>query len=204
LDALQCYNIQTSLSNHSAISHSDIVVLATKPDVTAYICEENASALYKKTIVSLAAKNTISDLEALARTPVSRVMTGLFVREEIAWYTMSPQANDCDEDIVRYIFREVARPVQEPLLAVRMALAVFTGIDAKFMDVVLKVCQDPAVLEVLVASKHAIANAANRGVSPANIVQSVGGPKSYTAKTIDALEREGVFALIAQYLKKLF
>ncbi|NQV09369.1 NAD(P)-binding domain-containing protein, partial [Candidatus Woesearchaeota archaeon] len=116
------YGINTTTDNGYAAQNSDIIVLAVKPDDVKKAAQQINGYANNKLVISLAAARSIDYIEELVGTRVSRVMTGVFVKDEVAAYTLGEESEK-DRATIQYIFGSNAKEVDENLLADRTFIA---------------------------------------------------------------------------------
>ena len=125
----QKYSIEVSNDNNYAVKNSEVVVLCVKPKFFDNVCREIKYSVKDKLVISLAAAKSIAGIEKiLDQSRVCRAMTGIFVSEEIAAYTLGSKTTEEDESVVKYIFGDSARKVEEKGLADRTWIACDTGL----------------------------------------------------------------------------
>lgn len=128
--------IKTTVDNRYAIEDANVVILCVKPDKLDHVLNEIKDGCKDKHIVSIAAGVTLEYLEGLFDTSnhISRVMTGIYHPNEIAWYTPGKYATEEDEETIKYIFGKSTSKVPEEHLYFRTMLACYPGILGNLSD----------------------------------------------------------------------
>ncbi|TKJ17820.1 hypothetical protein CEE44_04840 [Candidatus Woesearchaeota archaeon B3_Woes] len=193
--------IQTSSDNNYAAKESDVLILAVKPPLIDTVSKEISYYTSNKLVISLAAARTIEQIEYAfsdESARVARVITGLFVAEEVAAYTLSNRCINEDESAIRYIFGQDARSIEENLLAHRTFIACDTGLIPKSIGEKMQELERLGISKeesrlFYAATLHAIANHLSEGISGEEIYEAVGGKGSFTQKLGN--EQEGIYRL---------
>jgi pyrroline-5-carboxylate reductase len=198
--------IETTTDNKLAAEHSDVVVLTVKPKLIGDVAEEIFEYSKDKLVVSLAAGRSLDVLENLfGYSRIARVMTGIFVKDEVAAYTLGKNCVEEDENTVKYIFGSDAREVDENQLAGRTWVACDVGLMAKEIE---------AKISALVGSGmnakdatmfysgvlKALATGTEFGTSCDEIYNSVGGPGSFTNDLYESMVQEGHFDMLVRFV----
>jgi pyrroline-5-carboxylate reductase len=200
--------IETTTDNKQAAEHSDIVVLAVKPRLIEEVATEISVYSKDKLVVSLAAKKSIDILQgALNYSRVARVMAGIFVKDEVAAYTLGKNCVKEDEEVIRYIFGTNAREVEEEHLAGRTWVACDTGIMAREVGAKISALVDSGMNEKDAAmfysgTLRALAKEIESGTSCGEIYDSVAGPGSFTDDLYKLMVQEGHFDLLVRLVDK--
>ncbi|KAA8491956.1 Pyrroline-5-carboxylate reductase [Porphyridium purpureum] len=122
LDVMGALGLNATFDGEEVLRHTDIVVLAVKPDTAATALEPTRSTDKAHLIISICAGVTLSSLESFVgpKTRVVRVMpnTPCLVGATAAGYALGAKASQQDSQTVDRIFASVglARAVPEKLL----------------------------------------------------------------------------------------
>jgi len=197
-----------SSDNQAAVESAEMVVLAVKPDCVEDVSREIAQQAKDKLVISAVAAKNLDCLENLMKeSRVARVMTGVFVGEEIAAYTLGSRCKEGDAEMVKYAFGETATPIEELFLAERTWIACDTGLIAKGISLktarLVKQGLDLATAMRWYASAlGAVANRLDAGMTGDEIMTLVAGPKSLTGKIDEAFESEGLYKTIDRWIQE--
>jgi pyrroline-5-carboxylate reductase len=180
--------ITTSSNNCYAAKESDIIILAVKPKLIEEVCNEIKQYTNKKLIISLAAAKTIEQITSATNnksTRISRVITGLYVAEQIAMCALSNNCTTDDREIIQYIFGQTAMERKEELLAHRTWIACATGlrpnaIDEEISELVKWGMNRQDANLIYAQDLESIAKRLRNGISGKEILNAVGGPESFT------------------------
>ena len=205
--------IGTTTDNKQAAEHSDIVILAVKPKLIEEVATEISKYSKDKLVISLAAAKPIDELERyFSQSRIARVMTGIFVKDEVAAYTLGKKCVGEDEEIIKYIFGTKAREVGEEHLAGRTFIACDTGLMAKEVESKISALVDSGINTrdaaiFYAGTLKALASAIESGRTGDEIYCSVAGPGSFTSKLYESMVKEGHFdllvKLVTETVKKL-
>ena len=196
--------IGTTTDNKQAAEHSDVVVLAVKPKLIEDVATEISVYSKDKLVISLAAAKSINELEQyFSKSRVARVMTGIFVRDEIAAYTLGKNCVKEDEEVVQYIFSSNIGEVEEEHLAGRTFIACDLGLMAKEVGAKISVLVDSGMNEKDAAmfysgTLRALAKGIESGQSCDEIYDSVAGPGSFTNDLYKSMVKKGHFDLLVR------
>ncbi len=187
--------------NAYASSLAEIVVLAVKPSSLQQVSAQIKQCLDDKLVLSLAAGKSIAEIEAiLPSSRIARVMTGIFVADEIAAYTLGSRCCEEDSAVVKYLFGPKAISVAEELLADRTWIACDTGLLAKGIDHKIRALGIPAAEARLIyaATLQGIARRLQQGETGEGIYRQVAGKSSFTEGLHNYLEQEGYYKLVEE------
>ncbi len=207
----QKYNgIEGTTDNCYAAQKAEVIVVTTKPKITMNeVGPEITAYVQKKLVVSLAAATSLEKLYQIlgAETRIARVMTGLYIKDELAAYTLGKNTTVEDRAMVHYIFGQSSRELEEKLLAHRTFIACDTGLTAKETEVkVEQLVQEglPKELACLfyAAMYEALAYQLKKGVSGAEIYAEVGGSGSFTQGLGILIEEKGFYELLKECVQK--
>ncbi|MBT3813869.1 NAD(P)-binding domain-containing protein [Candidatus Woesearchaeota archaeon] len=202
----QQYGIEVSNNNVYAVKNSDVVILGLKPNSLDDVCEEIKYSAKDKLVISLAAGKSIANIESiLDQSRVCRVMTGIFVSDEIAAYALGSKTTEEDEAIVKYIFGGSAKEVDEKALADRTWIACDTGLMAKGIERKidsLDGLNEEDARAMYGATLMAIGKRLLMGTSGDEIYGQVAGPGSFTGKLHDSLIENGAYDLMSECVRE--
>ncbi len=198
--------IKVSNDNLSAVENSDVVVLGVKPYLVDIVCNEIKNYAKDKLVISLAAAKNIAQLSQILNiSRICRVMTGVFVHDEIAAYTFDTTKTREDELVVKYIFGSSAKEVHEDALADRTWIACDTGLMAKAIEHKInsleRLSREDARM-MYAATLEGIARSLRTGMTGDQIYAFVAGPGSFTGKLHDFLTEKGAYSLMAESVVK--
>lgn len=182
--------IQTSSDNSYAARESDVLILVVKPKLIDTVSSEIGQYTGDKLVISLAAGKSIEQIEQAIGNEsarVARMMTGLFVAEEVAAYTLGSRCTSEDESTIRYVFGQDVKSVEEYLLAHRTFIACDTGLISKAIGEKMQELErlgmgKEEARSFYAATLHAIANRFGMGINGEEIYEAVGGQGSFTQK----------------------
>ncbi len=202
--------IEVTSDNRLAVQQSEVIVLAVKPYALEEVATELRSELSSQLVISLAAGKKLSQLEEwLGYSRVARVMTGLFVAEEMAFYTSGSGCREEDSIWVKYIFGEETIEVEESLLDARTYLACDLGIMAQEEEAKIKRLAQEGISEGdlrLVYGKMllALGKRFTEGTSGEELFSQVTGnsEKAFTYKLHCWLEEQGHYELLESSIEK--
>ena len=208
----QYKGVYVTTDNAEAVDNADIIVLAVKP----YCIEEAAQQIKQhsvgKLVISVAAAKKLGMIEGILETSrVARVMTGVFVADEVAAYALGTRGGaeekEYDRNAIKYIFGADARELAEELLAHRTWVACDTGLLS--YEVELKVqklkqlgMNEEAARLFYAATLEAIGTRLRAGMSGDAIYNLVAGQKSFTAKMRQFLEDNGCMYIMEQAIEQ--
>lgn len=207
----QQYGIQTTTNNVEAIEKSDVVVVTVKPKVLDDLLKdpigrEIAYVAREKLVITVAAARSIAQIEAvLDASRVCRVMTGIYVAEEIAAYTLGSRCTHEDATVVKYIFGDRSREVKEAGLADRTWIACYNGLMGKEIEyqiAALPELQQDEARRMVGAMLEAMGKQLQRGVTGHKIFDAVAGPGSFTGKLYEVLREAGVYDKLVDSVKR--
>jgi len=202
----QQFRTETTANNVDATEKSDVVVMAVKPYRLEDVCQEIAYVTREKLVISLAAARSIAQIEAILNASrVCRVMTGIFVADEIAAYTLGSRCTTEDAGVIRYIFGDRAKEVKEDALADRTWIACDTGLIAKAIEyqiAALPELQHDEARRMYGATLEGIAKQFQRGMTGHEIFSAVAGPGSFTGKLHESLQDAGVYEKLMDCVKR--
>ena len=202
----QQYQIEVSTNNCYVVEKSDVVILAVKPQYLDEVCNEIKHYAKNKLVISLAAAKNIAGIEEiLDQSRVCRVMTGIFVSDEVAAYTFGSQNVRDDEATIKYIFGDSARKVEEDGLTDRTWIACYTGLAAKVSEYIIKSFSGLSEEDARIMMSTTIAEVGKHLsiMSGDKIYGSVAGPNSYTGRLHESMVEMGIYQLIDKCLKKV-
>ncbi len=202
--------IETTTNNCYAVQQADVVVVATKPKITTdEVGPEIAAYTKEKFVICLAAARSLEKLYQIlgTETRIARVMTGLYVKDELAAYVLGYNANGEDRAMVHYIFGQEAREMEEKLLAHRTFVACDLGLMAKEIDIKMEQLEKEGLPReqaylFYAATLDALAQRLKNGVSGADIYGEVGGPGSFTKDLGTMIEEKGFYRLLQECIEK--
>jgi pyrroline-5-carboxylate reductase len=205
LDELQQrYCIEVSNNNNYAVENSDVVILSVKPNYLDDVCKEIKYFAKDKLVISLAAGKSIANIESiLDQSRVCRVMTGIFVSDEVAAYTLGSKTTEEDEAVVKYIFGGSARKVAEDGLTDRTWIACYTGLVAKVSEYIINSLSGLSEEDARTMLSTTITEVGKHLsiMSGDKIYHSVAGPNSHTGKLHASMVEMGIYHLIDKCLK---
>ncbi|MBI5391078.1 NAD(P)-binding domain-containing protein [Candidatus Woesearchaeota archaeon] len=199
------YGILGTTSNVYAAEKADIVVVAVKPYMIEQVGEEIKDAVHNKLVVSLAAAKGISYLEKIMpQARVARVMTGIFVEDEIAAYALGSRSDGKDAGVIKYIFRAAVQ-VHEDALADRTWIACDAGLMAKGIQSkigALPNLQKEDARQMYAATLEGIAKSLKAGLTGDEIFDLVAGPGSFTGKLEQSLHDAGYYKTLKECVER--
>ncbi|MBU1111724.1 MAG: NAD(P)-binding domain-containing protein [archaeon] len=202
----QNYDVKASKNNFYAVENSDIVILGVKPYLIEEICKEIKPYAQGKLVISLAAAKSISEIEdVLGESRICRVMTGIFVKDEVAAYSFGSKRNEEDAEIVRYIFGNDAIEVEENALADRTWIACDTGLLAKEVENKIKSLEymdENSARIMYAATLEAVSKGLRDGMTGNQIFDKVAGSGSFTEKLHNSLKEKGIYKHMAKLVKE--
>lgn len=201
--------IETTTNNCYAVQKAEVVVVATKPNITtAKVGPEIAAYTKEKFVISVAAATSLEKLYQILgqETRIARVMTGLYVKDELAAYCLGHNANAEDRAMVQYIFGQNAIELEERLLAHRTFIACDLGLMAKEINVKMEQLAQEGLARAdaylfYAATLDALAQRLKKGISGAEIYGEVGGLGSFTKRLGDFLEQNRYYALLEECVR---
>jgi pyrroline-5-carboxylate reductase len=179
------YNIGYTVDNCLAVEKSDVVILTVKPRHLEGVLEEIKDVAKDKLVLSLVAAKELSYLEdKLPNSRIARAMTGIFVSEEAAGYTLGSRITPADKQSINYILND-PREVTEKDLALRTWIACFTGLAAYGVEVLVEHCYKEGMRidnarAFLGSTIQALGKIIYGGHSGTDLGDKVGGPDSFT------------------------
>lgn len=202
--------IETTTNNCHAVQQADIIVIATKPKITINeVGPEIAGYTKNKGVISLAAATSLEKLYEILgeKTRVARVMTGLYVKDEIAAYCLGHNATAEDRTTLHYIFGHNAKELEERLLAHRTFIACDLGLMAKEIDAKVEQLEQEGLAKeqaylFYAATLDALAKRLRNGICGAEIYKEVGGPGSFTKGLGTMIEEKGFYQLLQECVEK--
>ncbi len=202
--------IEVTSDNCRAVQQSEVVVLTVKPYALEEVATELRSELSSQLVISLAAGKKLSQLEEwLGYSRVSRVMTGLFVAEEIAFYTLGSGCLEEDSHWLKYLFGEDALKVEEPLLDVRTYLACDLGIMVQEEEAKIKRLAQEGISKEHLRLAYgkmllALGKRFTEGTSGEELFSQVTGnsEKAFTYKLHCWLKEQGHYELLESSIEK--
>ncbi|MBI5072969.1 NAD(P)-binding domain-containing protein [Candidatus Woesearchaeota archaeon] len=202
--------IETRTNNCYAVQRADVIVVATKPKITINeVGPEIAAYTKEKLVICLAAATSLEKLYQIlgTETRTARVMTGLYVKDELAAYTLGENTTAEDRAMVHYIFGSDAIELEEKLLAHRTFIACDTGLTAKETDVKIEELVQEGMPRqqacLFYAAMHeALAHQLRKGISGTDIYAEVGGSGSFTRGLGTMLEETGFYELLRECVQK--
>ena len=200
--------IETTTDNKLAAEKSDVVILTVKPKLIEEVGLEISQYAQDKLVVSLAAGKSISYLESFfSESRVARAMTGVFVEDEVAAYSLGKDCAAEDYSVIEYIFGTNAIEVEEEHLTGRTFIACDTGIMAREVAEKAKALIDYGMDVRNVASFYAgtlraLATGLEAGMSGEQMYFEVAGKDSFTGKLYRSLLEDGHFKLLKKAVDK--
>lgn len=202
--------IEITTDNCDAVQQADVIVVATKPKITiTEVGPEIAAYTKEKFVISLAAATSLDKLYQIlgAETRIVRVMTGLYVKDELAAYCLGHNASAEDRAMVRYIFGRNAIELEEKLLAHRTFIACYLGLLAKQLDVQIEQLEQEGLPRekacfVYASMLEGLAQQLKKGVSGNSIYEEVGGPGSFTKRLGTMIEESRFYQLLQKCVQE--
>lgn len=202
--------IKTTTNNAEAVEEAEILILSVKPAYVCGVAEEIKSIAQDKLLISLAAATQLKDLESLfSNYRIARVMTGVFVEDEIAVYTSGSKCSKEDETAIKYIFGSRAIKVCENVLDLMTYPACDDGILAMETEKKIEKLSELGMEEddarkVYGAKMIALGKKFLEGAKGTEIFDRVtgGSEKSFTAKLYNNLVEQGHIERITESIEK--
>ncbi len=195
--------IRITTDNSEAAGQSDVVILSVKPKAVPEVLEE--VDLEDKLLISAAAGISIEELKSETSGRVARIMAGLFVKEEVVFYT----AEDPDVEVIDELFGPETVRVDEEVLAGRTFIACDTGLIPKLIQSKVDELEEhgvpkPEALKAYGATLSAIGKRLSQGVSGDEIFEQVtgGSEESFTYGLYEQLKEGGCEEEILKALRR--
>lgn len=206
----QRYNgIETTTNNRDAARQAHMIILAAKPKGIEEVAKEIREETKEKLVISIAAAKSLDYLYTVLdpQARIARVMTGLYVRDELAAYCFGHNASAEDRAMVRYIFGRNAIELEEKLLAHRTFIACYLGLLAKQIDVQIEQLEEEGLPRkeahlFYAAMLDALAQQVKNGISGNSIYEEVGGPESFTKRLGTMIEKSGFYQLLQKCVEE--
>ncbi len=214
----QQHNISTTTDNNEAISQSNVVVLAVKPQVIKSVIVEYAETLTKKLVISIAAGVPMGHLESWLKplTPIIHCMPNLpaAVCEGVTAIIANPFVSSDQKTLADRIFKAVGDTVWiEDDRHIDIVTAVSGSGPAYFfylMDAMIQAAtelgMDAAVARTL-ATRTAVGAsslAVDSPKAPATLRNEVASPGGTTERALETLDASGVRESIIDAVKAAF
>ena len=202
--------IRTTTSNREAVKNANVILLCVKPYAISDVCDEIRDSLSGQLVISSAAKKTILEIQEYlgGYAKVARIMTGLFAREEIVYYSLGKNCSSIDEVVVSSLFKK-SRRVEEQILAHRTQAACDIGIIALDIEARIKELSALGLEEkdgrILYGGiLQAIGKRLEQGFTGEELYNLVTGRsiESFTAKIRKTLEEGGHYDRIRDMVRK--
>ena len=201
--------IEITTDNRYAAQQAHTIILAVKPKIIEEVAQEIRGYTSGKLVISIAAAKSLDVLYRVLdkQARVARVMTGLYVKYEIAAYCLGRGATQEDKERVRYIFGQTAREMEEKFLAHRTFVACDTGLMAKEIEEKMKQLEKEGLSRenaylFYAAMLEAVAQKLRKGVSGEEIYGEVGGEGSFTKSLGSSIEERGYYRHLQECVEK--
>ncbi|HTZ19098.1 MAG TPA: pyrroline-5-carboxylate reductase [Dissulfurispiraceae bacterium] len=210
---IRTYGVTATASNTEAAGHSEIIILAVKPQNMAAVLDEISPAVTsEKTVVSIAAGITLSFLQSRLKTDrLIRVMpnTPALVQEGMSVISLCSCLPVKIVEPVRDIFSSIGKVLTLPekqMNAVTALSGSGPGFVALFTEALIasgeKMGLSPDnALELAVQTVIGTAKLLETGMPPVELRKMVTSPGGTTAAGIRTFEEKGLAALVAEALE---
>ena len=203
------YNIEVSTDNLYAASQAETIVLGVKPKYIYDIAKEISEHTTGKLVVSLAAAVSIDKLQKSLNNEqarVARVMTGLYIGNETACYSLDQRCTETDQRRLKYLFGQSSARVTEEILAHRTMIACATGLKAKQVHEDIKAITDLGMdarlaTECYATTLQQLAQAILDGKSGEQILDEVGMEGSFTRALETKIQESGFYDLMRELIE---
>lgn len=206
------YGIETTPDNRQAVSKSDIIILAVKPQQMQGVLDEIAGAVsVNKTVVSIAAGITLSFIKGRLKTErLIRAMPNLAatVGEGMTALALCECFTGKGIDTVKEIFMSVGRVMMMPEKYMDSVTAL-SGSGPAFMALFVDSMVNSAVemglsekdaLELAVQTATGTAKLLDGGISPEKLIAMVKSPGGTTEAGLKVFEEKGLKAIVKDAL----
>ncbi|MFC1648131.1 pyrroline-5-carboxylate reductase family protein [Nanoarchaeota archaeon] len=195
-------DVEKTSDNAFAVKKSDVVILAVKPQQIEEVCKEIAPFVDDKLVISFAAAVKLEKLkEWLNSDRVVRMMTGIFVKDEIQCYCP-------DDEIIQEIFPD-AILTNEDGIDCRAYIGTRPGIlpmelEVEIAELAKNGLTEEQAREIYGAMLIAIGKNMKKGMKGPDFMKQVTGghEESFTARLHKHLEDEGYFEILKKSIKK--
>jgi len=208
----QAYGVRTTGSNVEAVTSSDIIILAVKPQNMEAVLDEIADAVgEEKTVVSIAAGITIDYLKEKLKTErLVRVMPNVasLVQEGMAVISLCECLDDRIITLIRDIFMASGRVLTLPekyMNAVTALSGSGPAFIARFVELMMEAgvklgLREDDARELAVQTLAGTTKLLDEGLPPSRLIEMVRSPGGTTAEGLRVFDEKGLEEIVVDAL----